>query len=380
MTWYVRRGEYELGPLGDDALRALVGTGQVSAETPVRREGVCGWTAAAAIPGVLGPRAVAPRAPDPQASVAEAPAVAPAAMPQPASPWRRYWARSLDISICVFVMAVLVGALSPTLLAQSTLGEARGWILLLALLPLSLALDTLIYWALGNSPGKAIAGIKVLKEDGRRPLSAPVHLRRNLGVYLFGLGLGLPLLSLITLIWSYGRAAAAEPSIWDRFARSRVYALSGGGRRTWLAAGVYLLGTLGLFAFGLHERQNDSRYTAAHTPAPLLEQELTQAANGVNATAPRRVDYIVRVDGARAGPGALFTYDYTVTNLRVSLLSPARLQRFRWRLGGSVRRAVCRESALEAILKAGATVRFHYRDRDGKELAVVSVSSADCGR
>jgi GYF domain 2/RDD family len=374
MTWYVRRGESELGPLGDDALRALVGTGQVTADTPLWREGLPDWTAAAALPGVLGPLGVAARAPGPQSAGDAA-----GASWEPASPWRRYWARCLDISVSTFIVAVLVGALRPPLLARSSLGTMRGWIILLILLPLSLIMDTVIYWALGNSPGKAIAGIKVLEAGGRRRLSAPIHLRRNFGVYVFGLGLGLPLLSLIMLIWSYTRAAAAQASIWDRFCRSRVYALAGAGRRTWIAAGVYVLGTLGLFAFGLQQRQNDSKYTPARTPTPLLQQELTQAANSVNATAPRMVDHIVRIDGAHVDPGSLFTYDYTVTNLRISLMSPATLGSFRSRLRGSVRAAVCRESALEALLRSGARVCFHYRDREGKDLARITVSSADCG-
>jgi hypothetical protein len=374
MIWYVRRGESELGPLGDDALRALVGTGQVTADTPLWREGLPAWTAAAALPGILGPGRVAARTPDPQVSgdVADA-------SWEPASPWRRYWARCLDISVSAFIVAVLIGALSPPLLARSSLGAIRGWIMLLVLLPLSLIMDTVIYWALGNSPGKAIAGIKALEAGGRRRLSAPIHLRRNFGVYVLGLGLGLPLLSLIMLIWSYAGAAAARTSIWDRFSRSRVYALSGTGRRTWAAAGVYVLGTLGLFAFGLHQRQSDSRYTPARTPAPLLQQELTQAANSVNATAPRMVDHIVRIDGAHVGPGSLFTYDYTVTNLRVGLMSPATLGSFRSRLRGSVREEVCRESALDALLRSGAIVRFRYRDRDGKDLTTITVSSEDCG-
>jgi hypothetical protein len=55
MIWYVRRGDREIGPLGEDALRALVGTGQVNPDTPLWREGLPGWTAAGTLPGVLGP-------------------------------------------------------------------------------------------------------------------------------------------------------------------------------------------------------------------------------------------------------------------------------------------------------------------------------------
>jgi hypothetical protein len=57
MLWYVLRGDREIGPLGEEALRALVGTGQIGADTLLWHDGLRGWTAAATLPGVLGPRA-----------------------------------------------------------------------------------------------------------------------------------------------------------------------------------------------------------------------------------------------------------------------------------------------------------------------------------
>lgn len=218
MIWYVRRGERELGPLGDDALRALVGTGQVTPDTPLWREGLPAWTAAAALPGVLGPRAaVAPTAPR--------------------------------------------AAITP------------------------------LYWAM---------------------------------------------------------------------------------------AGIFLLAVAALLALRLHGQRERARYDIARAPIPNLRQELTQAANGVNASTPRMIDDITRLDGAHAGPGTLFTYDYTLTNIRASLLSPASLESLRRRLSADVLQAGCRGAALQPLLRIGAVIRFHYRDLDGQELILASVSSADC--
>ena len=371
MTWYVRRGEREIGPLGEDALRALVGTGQITADTPLWREGLSGWTAALALPGVLGPRA---------AAAAQAAASLPAdeAHREAATPWRRYWARSLDLIIGTFVAGVLLGSCLPALFARLTTAAAGAWLLFLILLPLALALDTLIHWALGNTPGKAIAGIEVLAQQDRRPLRAAAHLGRNFGVYAFGLGLGIPLVSLISLIMSYHRAAAGGTSPWDRFSGSRAYALSGTARRTWMTAAAYLLVLAALLALRLHTQLANSRYGATPLPPPILQQELTQAANSVNATAPRMIDGDTRLDGAHAGPGSLFTYEYTLTNVRAARLSAAALENLRWRLSAHVRRAVCRGSALQPMLRTGTTVRFHYRDPDGREVATVSVASADC--
>ena len=159
MIWYVRRGERERGPLGEEALRALVGTGQVTPDTMLWREGLPDWTAAGALPGVLGPGAAA----------------------APAAPRR--------------------GIITP------------------------------LYWA----------------------------------------------------------TVGYVSSRWRHCSRLRPQ--------------------------GWHER---ARYAAVLTPIPILQQELTQAANGVNASTPRMIDNMTRLDGAQAGPGTLFTYEYTLINIRAS--------------------------------------------------------------
>jgi uncharacterized RDD family membrane protein YckC len=279
----------------------------------------------------------------------------------------------------MFLVAVMTGAIRPSLIGHLNATVGAKWVVLLLLFPIALVLDAGVYRALGNTPGKAIAGIKALAQDGRRMLSAPAYLGRNFAVYFFGLGLGLPLVSLFTLIYGYRRAAAGEVSTWDRLCGSRVYALSGGPARTWLAAGLYVLAGIAVVALGMHAQHRQSTYAATHAPAPILQQELVQAANGVNATAPKMIDRITRLDGAHVGPGSLFTYEYTLTNMRLRELSPVILATLRWRLSAHVRQAVCRGTALKPMLATGTTVRFHYRDSDGQDLVLVSVSSADCG-
>lgn len=371
MTWYVRRGEREMGPLGEDALRALVGTGQITADTELWREGLSGWTRAGALPGVLGPRAAAPAVTisSPRAAVTTR---------DLAPPWRRYWARSLDIAVCYPLVTVLVSAIWPGLFVRVNGMPGQAWVTLLLMLPVALALDSVIYRAFGNTPGKAIAGIKVLQEGGCRPLRATAHLGRNFGVYVFGLACGVPLVSLFALIHGYRRAAAGEVSIWDRFSGSRAYVLSGAAGRTWLAAGICLAGLAAVIALGAHQRYSQTRYAAAGTPASILRQELAQAANRVNASGPRMIDGVTRLDGAHAGPGPLFTYDYTLTNISSRLLPAQELATLRWRLAADVRQAICAGSALRPILRTGVITRIHYRDRDGQDLVMVHVASADC--
>ena len=380
MTWYLRSGEREIGPLGEEALRALVGTGQITADSQLWRNGLSGWTAAAALPGVLGPRAATP--PEPLAAVPSAlPVVATGSVAafELATPWRRYWARSLDMTMAMFLAAVSIGTIRPVLLSRANVFMGQGWAILPLLFPLSLVIDTVIYWALGNTPGKAIAGIKVLQDGGRGTLRAAAYLGRNFGVYFFGLGLGLPIVSLVTLIMSYRRAEAGKAATWERLSGSRVYAFFPAEARTWVTAATYVIAATALFEFGVHSQYNRARYTAGHPPPSILQQELTEAANRVNAGAPRMIDSITRLDGAQAGPGPLFTYEYTLTNLRVWQLSSRTLQILRWRLSSNVHQAVCRGGALKPLFRTGTRVRIEYRDRDGQELVMVSLSSADCG-
>ncbi|HEX4266737.1 MAG TPA: DUF4339 domain-containing protein [Steroidobacteraceae bacterium] len=225
MIWYVRRGEREIGPLGEDALRALVGTGQVTHDTPLWHEGLPGWTAAGALPGVLGPKAA---------------------------------------------------------------GAAPG-----------------------TQPATPRARIR------------PHH---------------------------------------------------------WATAGILLVAIAALLALRPQAQHDRARHTFPRRPTSALQQELTQAANGVNASTPRMIDDMTRLDGAQAGPGTLFTYDYTLTNISASRLSPPSLQTLRQRLSADVRHTVCEGAALQPLLQMGAVIRFHYRDRDGQDLVLTSVSSAACTR
>lgn len=240
MKWYVRRGECEVGPLGEDALRALVGTGQITDDTQLWREGLSGWTDARALPGILGPKA----------------------------------------SVSTAVASSSTAAVGPRTLAP--------------------------------------------------PAGANRRIRLLAGI--------------------------------------------------WLLAGICLAGVTAVIAFGLHQRHDETREGAVSTPASILRQELTQAANSVNASSPRMIDGITRLDGAHSGPGPLFTYEYTLTNISARLLTPRSLETVRWRLSADVRQAICGGSGLRPVLQAGVITRIHYRDRDGQDLVMVRVSSADCGK
>ena len=65
MEWYVRIGDKQLGPMSDDALHAMAGTGQIKRDTLVWRAGLKEWIRADLAPGVLLPPTALPSQPCP---------------------------------------------------------------------------------------------------------------------------------------------------------------------------------------------------------------------------------------------------------------------------------------------------------------------------
>lgn len=66
-----------------------------------------------------------------------------------------------------------------------------------------------------NTPGKALLGIKVRRVDGSR-LSYEEGFNRTLRVIGYGLGLGLPIISLVTALISYRHLTTKGTTTWDR--------------------------------------------------------------------------------------------------------------------------------------------------------------------
>ena len=127
-------------------------------------------------------------------------------------PWRRYFARGIDLSLVglpvSFVQYVLLHRNYTTVSRWEDIVCALiGWGLLLLLEPLLLA-------RFGTTAGKWCMGITVTRPDGER-LSYGEALERTAAVWLYGAGLGISIVELVCNYRSYRRYMNGEELAWE---------------------------------------------------------------------------------------------------------------------------------------------------------------------
>jgi uncharacterized RDD family membrane protein YckC len=147
------------------------------------------------------------------AEVGTVPPPLPTAVPpvaKPAThPWLRYWARSFDL-FALLMTLTLTGMVRPDSFVQNLLA-------LYLFVPFETALLTIA----GTTPGKWLFRIFIEDEEGRRP-SPVAAVRRTVGVLVYGLGLLIPVVSLLTQVIGYMQLSDTGTTRWDRTAGTRV--------------------------------------------------------------------------------------------------------------------------------------------------------------
>ncbi len=127
-------------------------------------------------------------------------------------PWRRYFARGIDIALVglpvSFVLYVLLHRNYTTVSRwENIVWSLVGWGLLVLLEPLLLS-------RFGTTVGKWCMGITVTRPDGEK-LSYNEALNRTALLWFYGNGLGLPLVELVCNYLSYRRYTRGEELTWE---------------------------------------------------------------------------------------------------------------------------------------------------------------------
>lgn len=124
-------------------------------------------------------------------------------------PWRRFWAKQIDVWIICIGMAILWGLTFPEQAANAN-DTAAGIVMLALFVPV----DALIMSTFGTTIGKALLGITVT--NGGTRLTIGKAFNRSLNVWIKGLGLGIPIVSLFTMGSAYSDLKHSGRSSWDK--------------------------------------------------------------------------------------------------------------------------------------------------------------------
>jgi uncharacterized RDD family membrane protein YckC len=218
--WHYTRDGATQGPVAHAGMCELFARGELPLDTEVWHEGLSasvpaaqvedfrfiwgkGFVAPAATPPPIPPAAVTPARPSLETRRRLRDDDEDQRDPSQVRPWVRYWARSLDNSLVSLAAVLVVGPLPFLMIAAAFTGA-------LVVIPLQL-------WMFGTTIGKAVLGVTVEREDGDRPTISQAFGREWLCL-LKGLGLGVPVVSLITLVVGYSKLVSEGTTSWDRAA------------------------------------------------------------------------------------------------------------------------------------------------------------------
>lgn len=196
--WYYLKDRQQIGPVTETDLLEAFNNGDLKNDAFVWCKELANWTPAWEV-SLL-------NLPPPPPTAATAAELAPAV--SQVRPWLRFWARLVDLGLFFMVGFIIYGAIGFSLDDGEFLAGLVylwGWIIL----------EPLILAAWGTTPGKALFKIKLQHADGQTLPFKPAF-RRSFTVMFKGLGAGLPIVSLITLVISYFKAKSDGITSWDK--------------------------------------------------------------------------------------------------------------------------------------------------------------------
>ena len=127
---------------------------------------------------------------------------------QAPGPWTRWVARQIDyliessIIIVVFSIIGIFGANTQEIVIGIVVG------------PFVFLLDSAVYAVFGNTLGKWLMGIMVIKDNGVK-VNGSDYFKRNMRVYWGGFGLCIPIATFFTTITQYNRVNKKEETTYD---------------------------------------------------------------------------------------------------------------------------------------------------------------------
>jgi len=124
-------------------------------------------------------------------------------------PWVRYWARYFDYILFAFIVGFILGIIAPQILELNQL----LFNILLLFIWTFIEANLISNW--GTTPGKWLLNTTVRDSSGKKP-SFSSALKRSVSVWWRGMGMGVPIVAIITMLVAHGKLTKKGITTWDR--------------------------------------------------------------------------------------------------------------------------------------------------------------------
>lgn len=188
MWWYLIHGK-KIGPVSDEELKKLIASREVGPEALVWKDGDPEWR----------------KLRDCDFDIPAEPPPTPAHLEYPdlAGPWRRFFARTLDVVVESTIALLILLILSILTSIKIDFQDHSALIIVIMLIPfVAFFIDGIIIAIFGNSLGKAILMCNVFRTNGKAMTASELQ-DRNMEVYASGYALGIPVVSLLAFSYQF---------------------------------------------------------------------------------------------------------------------------------------------------------------------------------
>ena len=124
-------------------------------------------------------------------------------------PWVRYFARTIDVFLFSILFAVVLT------LAGTAISDMPDILFVLLNLFVWIFFEAILLSTIGTTPGKWLLKTRIKDNDGNK-LSFLKAIRRCIAVWLYGLGMGIPLITLLASISGHSDLTKRGITSWDK--------------------------------------------------------------------------------------------------------------------------------------------------------------------
>ena len=229
--WYYKHQGRKIGPFSHEKIHEMLETGEIQPTTEIWEEKTSVW-----VPIMEAPQFN-------MASLDETPTITVEkgtfysretddAYVQP-RPWVRFWARMIDYSLVFLLISIILLVLHVNWIPMRPYLGMGGIFLFMFIEPFLLST-----W--GSTPGKWVLKVTV-RDESHRKLTYSRGLRRSFSLWWRGMGAGIPVVSLITMMIAAIKLSATGATTWDQLNHSIVFHGIIGKKRIFLVILYFIL-------------------------------------------------------------------------------------------------------------------------------------------